>query len=215
MPSTPNPGDINGVIKAAREAFLASGYARTTVKSIAAAAGVAPTVVTSLYNNKEALFAAAMSLPFDPQRAIPALVAPGIDGMGERIVRSTFQLAGDESVRTDLSKAAGLVQGTTVPGLTVSGLDVFGVVKPLSDYFQTAVIDRVLIAVGIPDARLRGALISAYLSGVIAYRYFLKVEPLASLSEDDVVALVAPMIQNLLDPTKPLPKNSSGSSPSA
>jgi AcrR family transcriptional regulator len=193
------PNDPNSVIKAAREAFLASGYARTTIKSIAAAAGVAPTVVSNLYNNKDALFAAAMALPFDPQRAIPALIAPGIEGMGERIVRSTFQLVSDENVRNDLGKAAGMVQGTTI-----SGIDVFGVVKPLSDYFQTAIIDKALIAVGIPDARLRGALISAYLSGVIAYRYIMKVEPLASLPEDQAVALVAPMVQQLLDPTKPI-----------
>lgn len=195
--------ESSGVVKAARDAFMASGYARTTIKSIAAAAGVAPTVVTNLYNNKEALFAAAMSLPFDPQRAIPALIAPGIDGMGERIVRSTFQLVADEKIRADLSKAAGAVQGAT--GAKVSGVDIFSVIKPLSDYFQTAVIDRVLVAVGIPDARLRGALISANLSGIIAYRYFLQVEPLATMSEDQVVALVAPMIQDLLDPTKPLP----------
>lgn len=192
--------ESTGVIKAARDAFMASGYARTTIKSIAAAAGVAPTVVTNLYNNKEALFAAAMALPFDPQRAIPALIAPGIDGMGERIVRSTFGLVADEKIRADLSKAAGAVQGTKI-----SGVDIFSVIKPLSDYFQTAVIDRVLVAVGIPDARLRGALISANLSGIIAYRYFLQVEPLATMSEDQVVSLVAPMIQDLLDPTKPLP----------
>jgi AcrR family transcriptional regulator len=193
------PNDSNSVIKAAREAFMASGYARTTIKSIAAAAGVAPTVVSNLYNNKEALFAAAMALPFDPQRAIPALIAPGIEGMGERIVRATFQLVADDNVRNDLGKAAGMVQSTTI-----SGIDVFGVVKPLSDYFQTAIIDKALIAVGIPDARLRGALISAYLSGVIAYRYIMKVEPLASLPEDQAVALVAPMVQQLLDPTKPI-----------
>ena len=196
-------GESSGVIKAARDAFMASGYARTTIKSVAAAAGVAPTVVTNLYNNKEALFAAAMALPFDPQRAIPALIAPGIDGMGERIVRSTFQLVADEKIRADLSKAAGAVQGAS--STKFSGVDIFAVIKPLSDYFQTAVIDRVLVAVGIPDARLRGALISANLSGIIAYRYFLQVEPLATMSEDQVVALVAPMIQDLLDPTKPLP----------
>lgn len=195
--------ESSGVIKAARDAFMASGYARTTIKSVAAAAGVAPTVVTNLYNNKEALFAAAMALPFDPQRAIPALIAPGIDGMGERIVRSTFQLVADEKIRADLSKAAGAVQGAS--STKFSGVDIFAVIKPLSDYFQTAVIDRVLVAVGIPDARLRGALISANLSGIIAYRYFLQVEPLATMSEDQVVALVAPMIQDLLDPTKPLP----------
>ncbi len=199
MVNTADTNEPASVVKAAREAFLKSGYARTTIKSIAAAAGVAPTVVSNLYNNKDALFAAAMALPFDPQRAIPALIAPGIDGMGERIVRATFQLVADENVRSDLGKAAGMVQGTTI-----SGIDVFGVVKPLSDYFQTAVIDRALIAVGIPDARLRGALISAYLSGVIAYRYIMKVEPLASLPEDQAVALVAPIVQQLLDPTKPI-----------
>jgi AcrR family transcriptional regulator len=199
MVNTADTNEPASVVKAAREAFLKSGYSRTTIKSIAAAAGVAPTVVSNLYNNKDALFAAAMALPFDPQRAIPALIAPGIDGMGERIVRATFQLVADENVRSDLGKAAGMVQGTTI-----SGIDVFGVVKPLSDYFQTAVIDRALIAVGIPDARLRGALISAYLSGVIAYRYIMKVEPLASLPEDQAVALVAPIVQQLLDPTKPI-----------
>ena len=58
---------------------------------------------------------------------------------------------------------------------------------------------------GIPDARIRGALISSYLTGVIAYRYFLKIEPLSSLSQEQVVALVSPVVQDLLDPTKPLP----------
>ena len=47
------------VLQAARAAFAARGYTHTTVKSVAAAAGVAPGVVTSLYRNKERLFAAA------------------------------------------------------------------------------------------------------------------------------------------------------------
>ena len=190
--------DPSGIVNAAREAFMSSGYARVTLKSIAAAAGVAPTVVTNLYNNKEALFAAAMSLPFDPQKAIPALVAPGIEGLGERLVRSTLNLAADEKIRTELSKAAGAVQGN---GMTSA----FGAIKPLSDYFQTEVVDRALVLLGIPDARLRGALISSYLSGVIAYRYFLNIEPIASIGEDQLVAMISPMVQNLLDPTKPLP----------
>ncbi len=54
-------GENGGIIGVARSMFLNSGYARTTIKSIAAAAGVAPTVVANLYANKEALFAAAMS----------------------------------------------------------------------------------------------------------------------------------------------------------
>ena len=188
-----------GIVGVARSMFLHSGYARTTIKSIAAAAGVAPTVISNLYSNKEALFAAAMSFPSDPQKAIPALVAPGIDGMGERLVRGTLQLVADQQVREDLLKAANAGRSLS------TGVDMFAVIKPLSDYFQSAVVDRDLILMGIPDARIRGALISSYLTGVIAYRYFLEIEPLASVSQDQLVALVSPMVQDLLDPTKPLP----------
>ena len=198
MPQVSEP-ENTGIVGVARSMFLNSGYARTTVKSIAAAAGVAPTVVSNLYANKEALFAAAMSLPSDPQKAIPALVAPGIQGMGERLVRATLQLVADQQVREDLVKAANAGKSFN------TGVDMFAVIKPLSDYFQSAVVDRELILMGIPDARIRGALISSYLTGVIAYRYFLNIEPLSSLSQEQVVALVAPMVQNLLDPTKPLP----------
>ncbi len=192
-------GENGGIIGVARSMFLNSGYARTTIKSIAAAAGVAPTVVANLYANKEALFAAAMSFPSDPQKAIPALVAPGIQGMGERLVRGTLQLVADQQVRDDLLKAANAGRSFN------SGIDMFAVIKPLSDYFQSAVVDRALILMGIPDARIRGALISSYLTGVIAHRYFLEIEPLASLSQEQVVALVSPVVQDLLDPTKPLP----------
>ena len=76
------------MLHAARTAFAARGYTHTTVKSVAAAAGVAPGVVTSLYRNKERLFAAAMRLPFDPATAVPEMIAPGLDGMGDRLVRS-------------------------------------------------------------------------------------------------------------------------------
>ncbi len=192
-------GENGGIIGVARSMFLNSGYARTTIKSIAAAAGVAPIVVANLYTNKEALFAAAMSFPSDPQKAIPALVAPGIQGMGERLVRGTLQLVADQQVRDDLLKAANAGRSFN------SGIDMFAVIKPLSDYFQSAVVDRALTLMGIPDARIRGALISSYLTGVIAYRYFLAIEPLASLSQEQVVALVSPVVQDLLDPTKPLP----------
>ena len=183
--------EVGGIVGVARSMFLNSGYARTTIKSIAAAAGVAPTVVSNLYSNKEALFAAAMSFPSDPQKAIPALVAPGIQGMGERLVRATLQLVADQQVREDLVKAANAGRSFN------SGIDMFAVIKPLSD--------RALVLMGIPDARIRGALISSYLTGVISYRYFLKIEPLSSLSQEQVVALVSPVVQDLLDPTKPLP----------
>ena len=92
------------MLQAARFAFASRGYASTTMKRVAAAAGVAPGVVKSLYTNKERLFAAAMRLPFDPAQAVPELIAPGLDGMGERLVRMMLTLMGDEQVREDLAR---------------------------------------------------------------------------------------------------------------
>ena len=45
-------------------------------------------------------------------------------------------------------------------------------------------------------------LISSYLVGVSTTRYLLRIEPLASATDDQVVALVGPAIQALLDPTR-------------
>jgi hypothetical protein len=56
---------------------------------------------------------------------------------------------------------------------------------------------------------MRVALISSYLIGVAAGRYVMRIEPLASASEEYVVRLVAPTIQALLDPRASLPKPSS------
>jgi AcrR family transcriptional regulator len=183
----------DAVLDAARAAFGARGYAKTTIKGVAAAAGVTPAVVRKYYDNKERLFAAALRLPFDPASAVPELVAPGLDGMGERLVRFTFDTLGDPEVRKDLGN------------LFKAGSSAGKATQSIQDFLEESVVDRVVAAVGVPDARMRVALITSYLTGVAAARYVLRMEPLASAPEDEVVRLVAPTIQDLLDPSKPLP----------
>lgn len=154
-----------------------------------------PGVVRSLYDNKEQLLSAALRVPFDPSGSIPKLIAPGLDGMGERLVRVTLQLSGDEQVRKD---ANNLMQSARAS----AGVEQL---RGLTDFLQATLLDRVVEAMGVPDARMRGALITAYLAGVAATRSMLNIEPLASATDEVIVALVAPTIQRLLDPTQPLP----------
>lgn len=205
-----SPQDAAGaVLQAARFAFASRGYASTTMKGVAAAAGVAPGVVKSLYANKERLFAAAMRLPFDPAQAVPELIAPGLDGMGDRLVRMVLSLMGDEQVRSDLAR---MLSSDTATTISVSAArkampDESATLEQLrfvSEYLQTSVVDRVVAAVGVPDARMRVAVISSYLVGIATSRYLLRLEPLASATDDEVVALVGPTIQVLLDPTRKL-----------
>lgn len=195
-------GDIPlqaSVLQAARVLFTSTGYATTTIKSIAAAAGVAPGVVTSLYANKERLFAAAMRLPFDPGQAIPELIAPGLDGMGERLVRVSLKLLEDPQVRADLTTLARSDLASSV--MSDEGPVPVSQLRSLSEYLQVVVIDKAVAAMGIPDARLRVTLIAAQLMGLATSRYVLALEPLASATDDEIVALVGPAIQVILDPT--------------
>jgi AcrR family transcriptional regulator len=198
------------VLQAARTAFAARGYTHTTVKSVAAAAGVAPGVVTSLYRNKERLFAAAMRLPFDPATAVPGMIAPGLDGMGDRLVSLMLTLMGDEQVRGDLRRilnstgAANMSMSAARTVLPIDDQVVVEQIRLMSEYLSSTVLDRVVAAVGVPDARMRVAVISSYLVGIATTRYILRLEPLASATDDEVVAMVGPAVQALLDPTRRL-----------
>jgi AcrR family transcriptional regulator len=181
------------VVDAARAMFRARGYLGTTMKGVAAAAGVAPEVVRRYYDNKETLFAAVLQLPVDPAAAIPRLLAPGLDGMGERLVRFVLDKLGDPRAREDL---IGLFQSGAAAGRAAG---------PMAEFLQESVIDRVVKVLGVPDARLRVGLITSFLVGILVSRYIMKVEPLASMPEDDLVRLLAPTVQDWLTPTRPLP----------
>lgn len=183
----------DAVLDAARVAFRSKGYVRTTMKGVAAAAGVAPEVVSNYYNSKEKLFDAVVRLPFDPVGSIPALVAPGLDGLGERLVRVTLETFKDPEAREDLMALAkaGVSSGKAVAGIR--------------SMVEEGIVDRLAGVIGVPDARLRANLITSYLLGIAASRYIIRTEPLASMSDDDVVKLVAPTIQTWLTPTVPLP----------
>lgn len=183
------------VLEAARAVFRSRGYASTTVNAVAAAANVAPGVITSLYRNREALIAAALNLPFDPSSAIPRIIAPGLDGMGERLVRLALVVMDDPHVRRDGKAASSGVQSVVGSAERVTAL---------IDVLQSSVVDSIAQAMGVPDARMRAALISATLAGLATTRVVLRLEPLASADEDTIVAALAPTIQRYLDPTIPL-----------
>jgi hypothetical protein len=123
---------------------------------------------------------------------VPELVAPGLDGMGERLTRAVLDMLSDEDTRNDLI------------ALFQAGTSTAKAAKGMQQFLEQSVVDRLVRYIGVPDARLRVNLIMSYLLGIATSRYILRLEPLASMSEDDVVRLVAPTVQNWLDPGKPL-----------
>ncbi len=197
MGSGPSLGPVSedprdALISVARDIVARRGYVGLSMHAAAGAAGMTEDVARRYYRNRDSLFAAAMRLPTDPVSAIPALVAPGIEGMGERLVRFTLDTLRDPDVRDELIS---LARTGSTAGHAVAGLQ---------DFIEIGVVDRVAGMIGIPDARMRSALITSYLVGVATMRYGVRLEPLSSASDEEVIRMVAPVIQDLLDPRRPI-----------
>ncbi len=165
--------------------------AETAARTMALAVGVAPGIMKSLIDNRDRVIAAALQAPFAPTRALPNLLSPALDGLGERIVRMTCLIAADERIYAGMRSA----MSRSVPSVPVDDL-----LGPI----QEVIVEPLFNVLGVPDARMRGALITAHLSGLVATRYVVGLEPLASASDDQVAAWFGPIIQRLIDPTIPL-----------
>lgn len=162
----------------------------TSLRAATATAALVPGVVDSLVRNRGVVIDAIVSLPTDPRGAMPRLLATGVDGLGARLVRAALELADDEVVRADLA------------GVGASASGAASRIKRVVDPVQRLLVEPIADAIGLADAHLRATAITATLGGMIAARNVMRLEPLASASRDDVVALMAPVIQALLDPTE-------------
>jgi len=183
------PGESDtraAILTAGRQAFAQHGYDGASIRSIAGAAGVDPALVHHYFNTKHGLFVAAMEFPVDPGEVLPVLLAPGIDGLGERLVRfflSVWDSAGDRTPFFALIRGA--VSHDESAAL-------------LREFITREVLGRVAAAVDQPDPELRATLVGSQMVGLAMARYIVRIEPLASADAETVVAAIAPTIQRYL-----------------
>ena len=183
----PGGGDTRAeILAAARTAFAEQGYDGTSLRSVARAAGVDPALVHRFFGGKAALFGAAMDLPAEPGALVRGLVADGVDGLGERIVR-TFLGVWDAPAAQDRLVA-----------LLRAGVSSSASADLLRGFVTDAVLDPVAGATGRADGRLRASLVGSQLVGLAVARYVLRLDPLASADVDTVAAAVGPTLQRYL-----------------
>ena len=173
------------ILSAAREQFAATGYAAASVRGIARRAGVDPALVHHYFGTKEQVFVAAMQLPFQPGEMLPQVLAGDPDGLGERLVRLFLGAWDSPEFRAPML------------GMLRSAMTGEQGAAMLREFVGTALIGRVADAVG-PVDPLRVQAAAAQMVGVVILRHVIRLEPLASASVDDVVALIAPAVQRHL-----------------
>jgi AcrR family transcriptional regulator len=188
------PDTRAAVLAAAREEFAAHGFRRTTIRAVAAGAGVDPALVHHYFGSKDDLFVAALQLPLDPRTVIGPALAGGVEGAAERLLAAFLSVWDDPRMRAPLLVVAR------------------GMLEPeghrlMREGFLPAVILPAVTALGVEDPERRMSLVASQALGLILARYVLEIEPLASMPAADVVAAVAPNIQRYLD--GPLPSAAS------
>src|SRR5262245_16212312 len=174
------------IVEVAREHFK-HGYEQATVRGIAADAGVDVAMVYYFFGNKEGLFTAAViDIPEHPLHQLPTLLDDGPDGIGERLVRRFIE-------RWD--------EGDTFePLLTIwrSAADQPLARKLLHDTLAGPVAERLAAEFRVDDPVLRVELVASHLMGLAFARYQLRIEPIASVGIDELVAWLGPTVQRYL-----------------
>jgi len=174
-------GTRRAILGAARATFAARGYEQTTIRAVAARAGVDASMVMRYFGSKAGLFTAAVTIDLQ----VPDLRSVPASGRGELLVRH-FVSRWEDPVHDD--ELIALLR-TGVTSETVAG------------QLQTVLghlVAEPIAALGDERAAERATLIAAQLLGLALCRYILRFEPLASLPADDVVAAVAPSVQRYL-----------------
>ena len=167
------------ILAAARQIFAELGYDRTTIRAVAAAAGVDAGLVMHYFGSKDLLFAQAAEVPADelPAGTSDEVAEALLTSLGRRLVgEPTASLAVLRSMLTnadaaDRYRAAGEGQLNQLTG-----------------------------AIPTSDAALRASLLSAIVHGVIAERYLLRLTHLADASPEQIIDLLRPCFQSLATP---------------
>ncbi len=184
----PGGPDTRGqILGAAREAFAHKGFGGTTIRGVAAAAGVDASLVHHYFGSKDDLFIAALEMPADPRSVVPMVFADGVDGAGERLLRVFLSVWEDPEARLPLV------------ALVRTSLGEAGPVNLLREGVLRMVFGSLREVLTGDDAEERVQLVATQLIGLVVGRYVLRLEPLASMDPEDVVAWVAPTVQRYLD----------------
>ncbi len=185
------PDTRGQILETARRSFADKGFGATTIRAVAAGAGVDPALVHHYFGSKDDLFLAALQIPVDPRRLVPAVLEPGVEGAGERLLRLFLSVWDDPGTRLPLL------------ALVRASLAEEGPETLLRQGLMRMVFAPLRAALPREEADRRVQLVASQLIGLVLTRYLLAIEPLASMPPEDVVAWVAPTVQRYLD--GPLP----------
>jgi AcrR family transcriptional regulator len=192
-PNQKRPGRPRGasdnrdrILASARELFARNGIDRTSIRAVAAEAGVDAALVHHYFGTKQQLFTAAIHIPIDPMEILRPIRETPVEELGLRLPSVLLPI-------WDSELGAGFI--ATIRSL-LTGADV----NLARSFLQEVVIAEVGARVDTPPGTgvIRAQFVASQLMGVVMARYIVHIEPFASLPGEQIARTIAPTLQRYL-----------------
>ncbi|STZ62285.1 TetR family transcriptional regulator [Mycolicibacterium tokaiense] len=163
--------------------FARNGIGNTSIRAIAADAGVDSALVHHYFGTKEKLFTAAINISFDPAQILVPLATVPVAELGRTLPSLILPL-------WDSEVGAGMV-ATLRSAITGDDLTMF------RSFLRDVVVHHLAARVDEPAGTgvLRAEFAATQVLGVVMARHILRLEPMASLPVEQIVDTIAPTLQ--------------------
>ena len=185
----PGNQDTRGaILSAARSAFAARGFAGSSLRMIAADAGVDAALIHHYFDSKQQLFLATMQLPAELPQLVERVAAGGPAGLGERLVCTVLELWDSDAQ-------------PVLVGALRTALHEPEMARPVREFLTLEILGRLLRSAQIDpeEAVRRAGLLASQILGLVVGRYLLRLPALVERPASELVAEVGPTLQRYVD----------------
>ena len=171
--------------QAAAKLFASRSFETVSTRAIAKEAGVDAALIHHYFGSKEGLFQAVLNAAIRPEQLEALVVSESSEDWGRQLVR-----AADKVWTSPAAPALKAVVRRVLVGH--EGM--------LREFVTRSLLNRFLSHIKGPETerRLRASLIGSQMSGLVIARHIVGIEPLASLSTDEVADLIGPVLQHYI-----------------
>lgn len=174
------------ILTSARELFAQNGIDKTSIRAVAAAAGVDPALVHHYYGTKQQLFAAAIHIPIDPMAVIGPIRETPVEEIGYTLPKLLLPLWDSELGSGFIATIRSILAGNEV--------------SLLRSFLQEIIAVEVGTRVDNPPGTglIRVQFVASQLVGVVMARYILELDPFKSLPVEQIAETIGPNLQRYL-----------------
>ncbi len=188
----PGPRDERGVLaarilSAARAEFAEHGWAGTAIRAVARAADVDPALIYHYFGSKEGLLDAATAPPQKWLDSVARTWATAKADLGKQLIRNVLDVWADEDI------------GPVLRAVVLTAAHETKTREKLALIVERGLIGGSTLGADEDERLRRSSLIASQLIGFALLRYVWKIEPIASMPDDEVIAAVGPNLQRYVD----------------